>query len=38
MMTVSASIVDWDFQKLVVFMTVGISLTSGSIWCGWRRL
>ena len=19
------------------FMTVGISLTSGSIWCGWRR-
>lgn len=36
MMTVSASIADWDFQKLVVFMTVGIS-TSGSIWCGWRR-
>lgn len=37
MMTVSASIADWDFQKLVVFMTVVISLTSGSIWCGWRR-
>ena len=36
MMTVSASIADWDFQKLVVFMTVGISLTRGSIRCGWR--
>ena len=37
MMTVSASTADWDFLKLVVFMTADISLTSGSIWCGWRR-